>query len=271
METGKANSIQASTFNIDHADQYRLQIQIGLDHFSYCVINNTTNSVEYFKNFVINDTIIEIINKEKVLKLQFSSSLVSFTNFPCNVIPNEFSKSENLKDILELNTDVYDIIKSDHLTKIDAQLIYTIPSVINDIVFTFFPNAKQKAQQTILIEQFSNYDNKEDNAYLYISDNILNITIFRNEKFLFNNSFHFKSQEDILYFTLFTFEQLKLDTETVNTKLYGEITKNDNNYQLLYKYIRNIQFGTKPNHLNFPSEFNEIEIHQFHTLFSQSI
>ena len=271
MGTGKANNIQASTFNIDHSEQYRLQIQIGLDHFAYCIVNNSTNNVEYFKKFDVNDTIIEIINKEEVLRLKFSATLVSFANFPCNVIPNELSELENLKNILELNTDVYDIIKSDQLSNIDAHLVYTIPSVIHDIILTFFPNAKQQAQQTILIEQFSKRDNDNDNAYLHISDNILNISIFSNRKFLFNNSFNFKSKEDILYFTLFAFEQLKLDTETVNVNLYGEITKNDKIYQLLYEYIRNIQFGPKTNHLTFPSEFNKIKLYQFYSLFSQYI
>jgi len=271
METGKANNIQASTFNIDHSEQYRLQIQIGLEHFAYCIVNNSTNNVEYFKDFVVNDTIIEIINKEEVLRLKFSTTLVSFANFPCNVIPNELSGLDNIKDILELNTDVYDIIKSDQLSKIDADLVYTIPSVINDIILTFFPNSKQKAQQTILIEQFSKYDNEKDNAYLHISDNILNISIFSSRKFLFNNSFHFKNDDDILYFTLFAFEQLKLDTETVNVNLYGDITKNDNIYPLLYEYIRNIQFGSKINHLVFPPEFNEIRPYQFYSLFCQPI
>ena len=77
METGKANNIQASTFNIDLYEQYQLSIQIGLKHFSYCIININTNNVEYFKNLNVNDKIINIINKEEILKLNFASSSVS--------------------------------------------------------------------------------------------------------------------------------------------------------------------------------------------------
>ena len=164
-----------------------------------------------------------------------------------------------------------DITLVDPGPKIDAHLIYTIPSVISDIVFTFFPNAKQKAQQTILIEQFSKFDNNNDHAYLYINNDILNLTAFKNSKLIFNNSFNIKTKEDLLYFTLFTFEQLKLDTETIDVKLYGNIIKGDKNYQLLYEYIRNIEFGSRPDHLNFSSEFNELQEHQFYALFSQSI
>ena len=58
---------------------------------------------------------------------------------------------------------------------------------------------------------------------------------------------------------------------TVNVKLFGEIIKGDENHQLLYEYIRNIEFGSRPNHLNFSSEFNKLPEHQFYGLFSQSL
>ena len=271
MEIGKANNIKANTFNIDLSEQYHLSVEIGLEHFSYCLINNITNNVEYFNNFVINDDITSIINTDEILKLNFISSSVAFTNFPCTLVPNEFFTEEASKEILNSTTNLYDVIKSDALIGIDAHLVYTIPSVISEIVFTFFPNAKQKAQQTILIEQFCKFDNQKDNAYLHISNNILNITTFKNAKLIFNNSFSFDTKEDILYYTLFAFEQLKLDTETVNVTLYGEIIEGDENYQLLYEYLRNIKLSSRPNNLNFSSEFNELKEHQFYGLFSQKI
>jgi hypothetical protein len=271
METGKANNIKASTFNIDHSEKYHLSVEIGLKHLSYCIINNNTNNVEYFNNFSINDNVIRLINNEDFLKLNFASSSVSFTNFPYTLVPNEFFEEEKLKEILELNINIYDVIKTDELAEIKTHLVYTISNEINEIVFTFFPNAKQISQQSILIDTFSKLDNKKNNTYLYISEKILNITIFKNEKLVFNNSFSFKTKEDILYFTLFTFEQLKIDSEIVNVKLYGDIIKGDENYQLLYDYIRNIEFGTRPKHIKFSKVFNKIQEHQFHALFSQSI
>ncbi|MEC7646388.1 MAG: DUF3822 family protein [Bacteroidota bacterium] len=271
METGKANNIQSSSFNIDLCKQYQLLIQLGLKHFSYCIININTNNVEYFKNLPINDEIINIINKEEILKSNFASTSVSFANFPCTLVPNEVFEIDTSKEMLEFNTEVYDIIKSDKLSNIDAHLIYTIPSEINELVHTFFTNAQQKAQQTILIDQFKQFDNEKEHAYLYINQNILTITAFKKNKLIFNNSFDFDTKEDLLYYSLFSFEQLKLNTETVKVKLYGQIIKEDANYQLLYEYIRNIAFGSRPKQLKFSSEFNNLPDHQFYTLFSQSI
>ena len=173
--------------------------------------------------------------------------------------------------MLEFNTEVYDIVKSDKLSEIDAHLIYTIPSEIHELVLTFFTNAKQKAQQTILIDQFNQFDNDKEHAYLYINQNILTMTAFKNNKLIFNNAFDVNTKEDILYYTLFTLEQLKLNTETVKIKLYGQILKEDSSYQLLYEYIRNIEFGTRSEKLKFSSEFDKLPEHHYYTLFSQSI
>jgi len=265
MEIGKPNNIKANSFNINLSEEYHLSVQIGLKNISYYIININTRNVEYFKKIATDK---EIINADEILKLNFTYSSIVFVNFPFTLIPNELFIEKDSKELLEMTNDVYDIIKSDKINEIDAHLIYSIPDEINDLVFTFFPNSKQYAQQSILIKQFKELDNKDDNAYLYINDNVLNIFVLKNQKLIFNNSFNFESTTDILYFTLFSFEQLKLDTETVNLKLYGEIIKNDEIHQLLYEYIRYIDFGSKPKNLNISSEFNSIKDHQFYGLFS---
>ena len=269
METGRTNKIQSNTFNLDLASEYQLLVQIGLEQFAYCISNINTNNIEYFKSFITNNDITKIISTDEILRLKFIRSSIAFANFPHTLVPDKVFSENNKKEILELNSDTYEIIDSDKLTGIDAHLIYTIPKEINDIIYTFFPDAQRFSQQTILIEQFNTMDNQGDNAYLYINAGTLHITIFRDKKLIFNNSFSFNTKEDILYFTLFVFEQLKLDTETVNTILYGEILEKDKNHQLLYEYIRNIRFGSKPKKLKFSEEFNNIKAHQFYPLFSQ--
>jgi len=271
METGKANNIQASSFNIALSDSYHLSVQIGLTHFSYCIINTSTFSVEYFKNYQLNNTndIINLINDDEVIKSDFFSSSVAFVNFPSTLIPNKVFTKPSAKEMLELNSKTHEIINTDVLKEIDVHLAYSIPKELDNIATTYFPKAKQKAQQSILIDEFSKEYNTEPTAYLYLSENTLNITAFKNEKLIFNNSFNFETKEDILYFTLFAFEQLKLDTNTVNILLFGDITKDDDNFKLLYEYIRNIELGKRPGQLKFPNEFNTLENQKYFGLFSQ--
>ena len=124
METGKANNIQASTFNIAHYEQYHLAVEIGLRHLSYCIINNKTYNVEYLNKFIIENDCFDLINEDEIIKLDFASSSVVFTDLPSTLIPDELFDKENSKKILELTSNVYDLIRSDLLSDINTHLIY---------------------------------------------------------------------------------------------------------------------------------------------------
>ena len=178
MATGKANNIQANSFNIALTDNYHLSVQIGLKHFSYCIINTSTFSVEYFKNYQLNNTndIINLINDDEVIKSDFFSSSVAFVNFPSTLIPNKLFTKNSTKKMLELNCETHEIINTDILKEIDVHLAYSIPKELENIATTYFPKAKQKAQQSILIDEFTKESNTEPTAYLYLSKNTLNIT-----------------------------------------------------------------------------------------------
>ena len=264
MEIGKANNIKSNSFNINLSEEYHLSVQIGLKKISYCIININTQNIECFKQFDNNN---DIINSDEILKLNFANCSIVYVNFPYTLVPADLFAKKNSKEMLELTSNVYDIIQDDKLTTLDTYIIYTIPKEIQDIAFTFFPNADQKCIQSILIEQFNTLDNTNDNAYLYLNEKTLNITVYKSDKLIFNNSFEFDNTTDILYYTLFTLEQLKISPETVNLKLYGEIAKNDATYQILYEYIRNITFGSKPRNINISSEFNAIKDYQFYGFF----
>ena len=98
--------------------------------------------------------------------------------------------------------------------------------------------------------------------------NLLNITIFKDEKLVFSNAFLFNTKEDVLYYILFTFEQLKISTDSVEVKLYGHVVKNEELYKLLYDYIRNIEFGINTTKIKLPTEMNLLENHQIQGLFN---
>ena len=68
---------------------------------------------------------------------------------------------------------------------------------------------------------------------------------------------------------LFSYEQLKLSSENIEVTLFGEISKNDENYKILYDYIQNITFGKSPQGVSFPNEFKNLAKHQYYGLFSQ--
>ena len=77
METGESNplSIQSDNFNIALANSYHLSIQLGLSHFSYCLLNTTTFTYDYAKKYSISSAkdiateITEIIKNDAIINL----------------------------------------------------------------------------------------------------------------------------------------------------------------------------------------------------------
>jgi hypothetical protein len=184
-------------------------------------------------------------------------------------VPSSLYKKEEEETILAFNTKVKGKILADTILSQKTHLIYSVPESILTIVSNFFPKAKQKAQESILIQQYSQFNNNTEKAYLYLNQKKVTITFFKRNKLVFNNSFDYITKEDLLYFVLFSFEQLKLSTEDIEVTLFGAIEKDDEYFNLLYDYIRNLKLGKRPHQFTFPIEFNSLAEHKYFGLFTQ--
>ena len=197
METGENNPIhiQTESFNIGLASSYHLSIQLGAYHFSYCLLNTTTFTYDYVKKYPLTSKdntateITEIINNDSNLKAEFFSQSIAFVNFPSTLVPDKLYKEEEAETLLAFNTKVNGKVLADNIFSQKAYLIYCVPESILTIVSNFFPNAKYKAQESILIQQYCKLNTKNKKAYLYLNEQKVGITIFNGDKLIFNNSF----------------------------------------------------------------------------------
>lgn len=277
METGANNLIQTNNFNISLASSYHLSIQLGVFHFSYCILNTNTFTYDYVKKYTLSSKdktaieIAEIINNDSILKNEFSSQSIAFVNFPSTLVPNSLFKKEEAKSLLAFNTKIIGKVLIDSIVSQKAKLIYSVPENILTIIKEFFPKAKYKAQETILIQQYNKLNSQDNRVYLYLNEKKVIITIFNGDKLIFNNSFIYRNKEDLLYYILFTFQQLRISTESIDVTVYGDIEYSDEYFSLIYEYIRNIKLGRRPNQFTFPNEFNSLASHKYFSLFSQII
>ena len=277
METGENNPIhiQTDSFNIDLSGSYHLSIQLGIYHFSYCLLNTTTFTYDYVKKYSLTSKdntateIAEIINNDHILKADFFSQSLAFVNLPSTLVPDKLYKKEEAETLLAFNTKVIGTVLSDNIISQNAYLIYSVPESILTIVSNFFPKAKYKAQESILIQHYSQINTKKKNAYLYLNEQKVSITIFNGDKIIFNNSFKYTSKEDLLYYVLFTFEQLNLSNDNIDVTVFGAIEDTDEYFSLMHEYIRNIKLGKRPHQFTFPAEFNTLADHKYFGLFTQ--
>ena len=283
METG-ANKIlpkvnfSPSSLNNLLTEKCHLSIEIGLSNFKFCLFDTLTFTYILLKEFEFKtkrisescEKIANIIASESLLQKEFYSSSLALNEFPSTLVPTPFYKEEKNREILGFNHNVYEEILSDKMQQMDAINIYSVPTELLNLIHKSFPNTQIKCKSSIFIEQLLLQNNSvEAKVYASVKNNILEVSVIEENKLELHNSFSIDTKEDMLYFLLFSMEQLRLSPEKTELILLDDILKSDEKYNLLYQYVRNISFGNRPENLNFSKELESIKSHQYFCLFSQ--
>ena len=249
METGLKTILKSNSLNKNN--RKALSIQISLSGLSFCILNKTTNTVEFLKNisfekkgtpFETLERLITTLDTNTIFEQNFESVLIIYQNELSTCVPKELFNEDHIADYLKFNAKILntDFIAYDEIKVNDSINVYVPYVNINNFIFDRFGEFEYKHASTILIqsllEKASNSDEKK--LFINVNKNYFEIIVLDNHNLEFYNTFEYQTKEDFIYFVLFTIEQLKLDPETIQTKLMGEISKDDELFEIVYKYIR---------------------------------
>lgn len=76
--------------------------------------------------------------------------------------------------------------------------------------------------------------------FVHLAATHFEIIVLQNQHVLLYNSFDYKTPEDLLYYVLFTAEQLQLNPEQFPLEFLGNISTEYPVFQLVYAYVRNV-------------------------------
>ncbi|WP_411896196.1 DUF3822 family protein [Winogradskyella sp. A2] len=256
-----------------------LSIQVNLNGLSFCILNRTSNTVEYLKNFIFESklTPFDVLNR---LKTELSSNmafaddfnevLVIHQNELASLVPKQLYDDKYKADYLKFNSKILktDFIATDELVINESINVY-VPFVnINNFVFDTFGTFIYKHSSTVLIDSILQREENSETSKVFINVNTTSIelAVFNNKELQLFNVFEYYSKEDFIYYILFVFEQLKLDTETTRVELSGNIDVNDELYKTLYTYVRHVDLYKSNYSFNFSEEFDEKKLHNHHLI-----
>ena len=273
METGLKTILKNNSLNKTHIKA--LSIQIRLSGLSFCILNNSANCIEYlvhhnFKKKLTPFEVLEQLKKhietETVFTQSFNSVHIIHQNDLASLVPKALFDENHIADYLKFNSK---ILKSDFITYDDISInnsvnVYVPYVNINNYIFENFGEFEYKHASTILIETILQNKRSNEQQVLYLNIDSFNFEIMAMDKdeFILYNSFEYTTKEDFIYFLLFTVEQLKFNTETLILKLSGDIKKEDELYNIAYKYIRFVEFDTPSKNYTFLPNIQEQENHQ---------
>ncbi|MBI3502809.1 MAG: DUF3822 family protein [Bacteroidetes bacterium] len=264
----EAKTITASEINfVDEsfdeakANQYHLSILTNGDKFIFSILD--TNSNKY----------LSLQSEKKFPKLNFKSVSCVIAHNKFTLIPSALFEEEKKESLLGFNHE----IKKDEevfvnaLHNLDAKNIFAVSKNLVSEIRNKFSNINFIHSSTAFIEgllvQYKNNSGKKVFVNFYSSH--FEIVILEGKELLFSNAFNFQTPEDIAYYILFIYEQLNLNPETIELILSGEIEKPAKEYSLLYTYIRNMKFASRPDGFKYSYKFEEIPSHKYFSLFTQ--
>lgn len=241
--------------NINQQNSFRLSVQLTLSGLSFLVTNTVTKEIDFFSEKTFEQTVSpgelllelkSVLNDNPIFNIKFSEVNIIYHTRLYTLTPTSLFDESKSSDYLKFNSKILenDFIAHDTLQNHDITVIY-IPFInINNFLFEKFGDFNYYHSTTLLLEQVLKSEKvfKLPKIYLNIFSNTFDLAAVKNGKLLMCNSFEFNSPEDFVYFILFCLEQLKMNPDTIDLFVSGTIEKDDPNYSMLFKYVRNVSF-----------------------------
>jgi hypothetical protein len=255
--------MHTSSTNILDKKYTKLVLQISLSEISFCIVDTLTNKIETFGDFPldksanfteIENTIFDFIKNTPLLQSGFDNVVVLYNNSLNTFVPQVLFDENYLGSYLQYNVKVFDndFITYDEIANYEMNNVYIPYANINNALIDLYGNFNYKHSYSVLVKKLLDLSKNIDETQVFVhcqKDNFQLVAI-KNQKLLLFNSFEYKTKEDFIYYLLFTIEQLQLNPETLQLKVFGNITKESAIYQIAYKYIRNISLFFEHNDLD---------------------
>ena len=257
QETGQKNMVVTNN-DITHKNYKKLSIQVSLSGLSFCVLNKDSNTIIEVKElrfekrlnpFEVLDELKVLFENESTLNNSFTNVTIVHNNDLSTLVPEALFNKNHVADYLKFNSKILksDFIAYDSILENSSINVYVPYININNYIYDKFGTFIFKHISSVLIESILRIEKASTTpkVYIHVSLNHFEIIIIKEGKLELYNTFVYNSKEDFIYYILFTAEQLNLNPETLNLVFIGDITEDDEIYNIAYKYIRNISFGNR--------------------------
>jgi len=274
--------IQSDALNIERIGQYVLCLKIGAENLELAVFNTENKRFLSYEEYQfppgldLASLVGEILDNHAYASAGYWKKVMLISSEPCfDLVPQEFYDDEYTTDFLKTNVRFVPansyVLTYLHRTQ-NVVNVFAINRRLADLVESKFPKADFQFinYSSCFMEGLLTMPNKLDSRHLHllIDRSILTIAFFRNGGLHFLNSFEFASPEDVVYFTLLVAEEHGLSQDEVQLILRGQVTGYSAIVGKLREYFRQVITGGRPQGLEFPFQFDELDEHLGFEVFS---
>lgn len=232
----------------------KLSIQVSLNGLSFCCQNLINGKIECFdefsfqnlpKNQNIENHFWHAFLKFDALTKGYDSIKVLHQNNMSSFVPELFFDSNELGNYLQFHVKVFesDFFTHDKIDSLNLQNVY-VPFVnINNCLIDHLGTFEYFHAHTILLQKLQKMviDDESLKMFVHIQEEHFEIVVLKYSQLQFFNTFEYQSPVDVLYYILFTAEQLKLNPEQFPLLFLGKIDEKNPIFELTFQYIRHTE------------------------------
>lgn len=270
---------ESASISENSKDNYILTIQQLLDGLSFVIFDTKEQKFICLKHYNISEKdipletlLIELQARENWKLNDFKTVNFVIDNNENTFIPEDCYQEECTESYFKfLFKRTIHYSNTDRFSTLGAVNIYPMQENVSAILSKFCKKTNIYHTSTLLIDslikEFSER-NQEIRAFINVKKNVYELIVINNSDLIFHNYFNYNTKEDFIYFLLFTFEQLKVDNETVPLYFMGFVEEKSPVVELCSRYIRNIRFFNRNNNLNYSNELDSIPYYYYYTLYN---
>lgn len=191
----------------------------------------------------LTNSFLEFVTEHKLDKANCKTILVNWLGNHFTLVPSSFYDQDKAKELLEFNIGA----TTDELTFTndvnDIKLIYSVPAELKNSLDKTFPNHNFKhIGYGSLKLFFTHFQLKNADVFINIHNGQTEVLIKKDWQPVLYNIFKTQSDEDILYFIMFSVEQFELNPLTLKLFISANRKTDDSLFIALKKYIKHVDF-----------------------------
>jgi hypothetical protein len=260
--------------------KYHLSIQADLNGLSFCILDIEERKYLGLRNYGFENVLsledyvnklAEIFKNDELLNTQYKSGSFIYLTQKSTLIPESYFDRSDLKTYFKFNQSINELdeINYNYLSEINAFNIFAVPNYIANEVIKWLGDVKLFHQATPFIKSIfeKDIDREGDCVYVNMNNKFIDIAVASRDRLYLYNTFQYQNETDLLYFVLYIYKQLNLNTQKNKLFISGEQSDNIKYFNALKKYIKSIKY-MEPFDFIFSGILGQLARHKFLNLFN---
>lgn len=274
--TGHRSSISCfdRIFNKANTENYNLSIRFQPDGLFFSFFDPAESKYIGFESVLI-PSLPEFythIEQNQLLRSTYKKTFCIVPSIHYSIIPSSLFLRDYSEEYLPLlnNVEITEVIKTTSIFSENAEMVYAVELAYMQLINEFFKNASVIPGVAAFIDfvLFRHRNVNSTGLFLNLNRDSFDLLFIEQGKMKFCNNFNYKAAEDLVYYTIFVADQMRINVESAQVHLFGNISTKSEIIRLLNKYVRKVNVSDSDKDINLSYALSDIQLYKYPDLFN---